>query len=98
MMSSSSFRAAGMKEFPSFSGFEAFEHCGERGLRTAHPRLRPCAANRERDDGVRGHEVVQGAGNHAELDALQPHRRHLVGGLHHGGNADGKDTLPGDRP
>ena len=92
-----------MREFPlkqihSVSGFEAVEHRGERGLRAAHPRLRPRPPDRERDDRVRGDEVVQGAGDHAELDALQPDRRHLVRGLHHGGDAHGKDPLPGDRP
>ena len=78
-------------------GFEALQHRGERGLRAAHSRLRPRAADRERDDGLRGDAVVPRAGDHAELDALHPDRRHLVRGLHHGRDAHGEDPLPGIR-
>ena len=67
-----------------FPGLEALQHRGERGLRAAHPRLWPRAPDRERDDWLRGDAVVPRAGDHAELDALQPDCRYLVSGLHHG--------------
>lgn len=38
--------------------------------------------------------MVSGTGNNAQLDALQPDRRHMVGGVHYGGVNDRKDSFP----
>ena len=60
-----------------FPGLEAVKHRGERRLRAQDPRLWAGPAYWERDDRIRGHQVVQGARDHAQLDALSPDRYYV---------------------
>ena len=54
------------------AGPQAQQHRSQRGLRAENPWLWPGEAHGDGNDRLCGHALVQGPGNHAQLDALQP--------------------------